>query len=73
MLECAGVGYRMKYDVNQVNPRLWGPRDKLDKTYGQNSRPGAKQTIRNANRALTKRARQLLKRALMVDVVTALW
>ena len=34
----------------------------VDKTKGWHSRPGHKEQIRNANRAVTKRARQILKR-----------
>lgn len=37
----------------------------VDKTAGAHSRPLSKQTIRNANRAIQKRGRQLLKRAML--------
>jgi hypothetical protein len=37
----------------------------VDKTAGAHSRPLSKETIRNANRAIQKRGRQLLKRAML--------
>lgn len=41
-----------------------------DKTKGFKSRVKYKETIRNANRAITKRARQLLKRQMLNDAET---
>lgn len=37
----------------------------VDKTRGWHSRTKFKETIRNANRAITKRARQILKRQML--------
>ena len=39
-----------------------------DKTAGVNSRPHKKEELRNANRAINKRARQILKRQLADEV-----
>lgn len=41
-----------------------GPTDPPDKTVHMTARPGAKQKIRCANRAINKKARQALKRDL---------
>ena len=41
----------------------------VDKTQGWHSRPGHKQALRNANRAITKRARQQLKRQMLDETL----
>lgn len=40
----------------------------IDKTHGMNSRPHKKQQLRNANRSITKSARQKLKKQLKEEV-----
>lgn len=73
---------RPKRSVQKFPAKYWGtwtaPGEKrkvirsdgsvsTDKTGGFHSRPGHKQEIRNANRSITKSARQTLKRQMMED------
>ena len=77
MLESAGLPSRPKLSTNMYTAKYWATRHKaglqferpdgtigVDKTAGFHSRPGTKQTIRQANRAQNKKARQTLKRQL---------
>lgn len=77
----AGIGYGQsrKADVQQHSQVQWRTSTKSfvrsdgsigkDKTKDSHSRPLAKQTIRNNNRRITKRARILLKRHMMMEAM----
>lgn len=72
----SGRTYVPKWTVQDVPAKQWCPGGSgrqfrrsdgsltRDKTWGFNSRPTAKQARRQANRAMNKRARKVLKRQL---------
>jgi hypothetical protein len=77
--QIAGGNTRRKYDVQNPPAKYWGtwtPQGKrrvvhrsdgsmsTDKTSGFHSRPAHKEQLRNANRSMNKRARQMLKQQL---------
>ena len=70
-----------KQSTNESEAKYWGTLGKAqhpfkrsdgsistDKTLGWHSRPGHKEAVRNANRAITKQARQILKRQMLEEV-----
>ncbi len=66
MPEAAGLGTKPKLKTEDCrNPYKANRAPSRDKTEGEHSRPGAKDKVRTANRAQTKRARQALKRDLV--------
>lgn len=79
LLESAGKQRVDKTDVQKVgNTNRWVAYDSgtvsrsdgsrgTDKTAGGHSRPGAKARARQENRAINKRARQILKRNMMKE------
>lgn len=75
-MECVGRPHKRKNNPEDLPAKYWGTQtsDKpfvrsdgaisVDKTKGFHSRPGAKEKIRQANRAINKAARQIFKRNL---------
>jgi len=74
--------YKEKFDVQNHPAKYWGTLSlygkrivhrsdgaiSVDKTIGVNSRPTKKQQLRNANRSMTKSARQLLKKEIREEL-----
>ena len=80
---CAGLRDKRKADVQNYPAKYWGTWTdegskrlacrsdgsvSVDKTAGFHSRPHKKEELRQANRAITKSARRMLKQQLAEDV-----